>query len=106
VATSGNPDGEARVGDDAVYMALTSPISLRIVRYGLPVGLIVAGFVILIVVDDVIRWDGWAMCVGSGLALFALNWCFRLGASGDRDRDAEEAARDYFSAHGRWPDED
>ena len=26
--------------------------------------------------------------------------------SGTGDREAEEAARDYFSEHGRWPDED
>jgi hypothetical protein len=25
---------------------------------------------------------------------------------GHADRDAEDAARDYFDAHGRWPDDD
>jgi hypothetical protein len=30
---------------------------------------------------------------------------FRIGVSGDKDRDREEEARDYFSAHGHWPDE-
>ncbi len=67
--------------------------------------LIVAGFVILFVVEDDIRWDGWSMCVGSGLALLLLNALFRLGAKGDHERDAEEAAREYFGRHGRWPDE-
>jgi hypothetical protein len=74
-------------------------------RYGLPALLVIAGFVILAVVDDPIRWDGWAMCVGSGLSILLLNWLFRYGAKGDRERDAEQAARDYFSAHGRWPDD-
>jgi len=45
------------------------------------------------------------MCVGAGLALLLLNVLFRIGASGDRERDDEEAAREYFAAHGRWPDE-
>jgi len=45
------------------------------------------------------------MCVGSGLALLLLNWLFRLGAEGDQERDAEQAARDYLAEHGRWPDE-
>jgi hypothetical protein len=74
-------------------------------RYGLPALLVLTGFVILAVVDDPIRWDGWAMCVGSGLSILLLNWLFRYGAKGDREREAEQAARDYFSAHGRWPDE-
>ena len=74
-------------------------------RYGLPALLVLAGFVILAVVDDPIRWDGWAMCVGSGLSILLLNWLFRYGAKGDQERDAEQAARDYLSAHGRWPDD-
>ena len=29
----------------------------------------------------------------------------RYGAKGDREREAEETAREYFDAHGHWPDE-
>ena len=76
-----------------------------VVRYGLPAILIVAGFVILVVVDGSLRWEGWSMCIGAGLSVLLLNWLFRLGAEGDREREAEEAARDYYSQHGRWPDE-
>jgi hypothetical protein len=54
--------------------------------------------------DDT-RWDGWAMCVGSGLALLLLNVLFRYGARGDEERDAEDAAREYLGVHGHWPDE-
>jgi len=46
------------------------------------------------------------MLVGSGLSVLLLNWLFRLGVSGDKDRDREEAAREYFGAHGHWPDEE
>jgi hypothetical protein len=45
------------------------------------------------------------MCVGSGLALLLLNVLFRYGAKGDKERQEEEQARDYFAQHGRWPDE-
>ena len=79
---------------------------LRFLRYGLPAVLVVAGFVILFTVNGSIRWDGWAMCVGSGLAILLLNWLFRMGARGDQERDAELAAREYLARHGRWPDED
>ena len=75
------------------------------VRYALPGALVIAGFVILFVADGDLRWEGWAMCVGAGLSVLLLNWLFRLGSEGDRERDAEEAARDYYSAHGHWPDE-
>jgi hypothetical protein len=78
---------------------------LNALRYGLPVVLVVAGFVILAVVDDPIRWDGWAMCVGSGLSILLLNALFRYGAKGDEERDAEQAARDYLGTHGHWPDD-
>ena len=81
-----------------------SPINS--LRYGLPVVCIVAGFVILFTTDGSLRWDGWAMCVGAGLSVLLLNWLFRLGAQGDREREDEAAARDYFTQHGRWPDEE
>jgi hypothetical protein len=78
---------------------------LPIVRYGLPAGLVVAGFVLLFAAPDSSRYEGFSMCVGSGLALLLLNVLFRIGASGDRERDREEAARDYLAEHGHWPDE-
>jgi high-affinity Fe2+/Pb2+ permease len=78
---------------------------IRFLRYGLPAVLVVAGFVILFVADDNLRWDGWAMCVGAGLAILLMNVLFRYGSKGDRERDAEVAAREYYAEHGRWPDE-
>jgi hypothetical protein len=30
---------------------------------------------------------------------------FRLGVSGDRERETEEEARRYLEKHGHWPDE-
>ena len=80
-------------------------MALTFLRYVLPALLIVSGFVVLFVVEDDIRWDGWAMLVGSGLALLLLTVLFRYGAKGDEERDAEESAREYFAQHGRWPDD-
>ena len=95
------PLGNRVAAGDPVSMAL-----LATLRYGLPAALIAAGFAMLVLVQDDIRWDGWAMCVGSGLSLLLLNGLFRLGARGDEERDAEQAARDYLGRHGHWPDED
>jgi len=80
-------------------------MGLLSIRYLLPAALVIAGFVILFVADDSLKWEGWSMCVGAGLALLLLNVLFRYGAKGDEERDAEEAAREYFGKHGRWPDE-
>ena len=78
---------------------------MRWLRYGLPALLIVIGFVLLFTVEGNLRWEGWAMCVGSGLAILLRNVLFRFGSRGDDERVRETAARDYFAEHGRWPDE-
>ena len=74
-------------------------------RYGLPAVLVLAGFVVLFIADGRTRWDGFAMCVGAGLAVLLMNVLFRFGASGDTEREAEDEAREYFATHGRWPGE-
>jgi hypothetical protein len=80
-------------------------VGLHTIRYIVPAVLVVIGFVILFTAGESLRWEGWAMCVGAGLSVLLLNWLFRLGSEGDRERDAEAAARDYYSSHGYWPDE-
>jgi hypothetical protein len=75
-------------------------------RYVLPGVLVLAGFVLLFVADGTTRWDGFAMCVGAGLAVLLMNVLFRLGAKGDEERTAEAEAREYLARHGHWPDED
>lgn len=78
---------------------------INALRYGLPAVLVVAGFVILLTVEGNLRWDGWAMFVGSGLAILLMNVLFRFGSKGDRERDQETAAREFYAEHGHWPDE-
>jgi len=74
-------------------------------RYGLPAVLTVAGVVILVAVEGSTRWDGFAMCLGSALALLLFTTVFRMGATGDLERLDEEAARRFYAEHGHWPDE-
>jgi hypothetical protein len=76
------------------------------IRYVLPAALVLAGFVVLAVADGSTKWDGFAMCVGAGLAVLLLNVLVRFGAKGDEERTREEAAREYMAQHGHWPDED
>jgi hypothetical protein len=76
------------------------------VRYGIGLIMVVAGFALLIVNPGGFGVEGFAMSVGAGLSVLMLNWMFRVGVAGDRERDAEEAARRYLEQHGHWPDED
>ena len=76
---------------------------LRTIRYILPAAVTIAGLVVMAIGSE-IDLEGGASIVGAGLAIFFLNWLFRVGVTGDRERDAEDAAREYFDRHGRWPD--
>jgi hypothetical protein len=71
-------------------------------RYVLPVLVVLAGAVIMALGSEN-DLEGGASIVSAGLAIYFLNWLYRIGVSGDRERDTEEAARDYFAQHGRWP---
>ena len=76
-------------------------------RYGLPLAIFLLGVVLLIIGGGgTTGWEGFFMATGAALAVLLLNLFFRLGAQGDRERDAEAAARDYYSRTGHWPDED
>ena len=49
--------------------------------------------------------EGGGGIVSAGLAIILINWLFRAGIAGEREREREDAAREYFDRHGRWPDE-
>ncbi len=72
------------------------------VRYVLPALVVIAGLVFMALGGEN-NLEGGASIVSAGLAIYLVNWLFRMGANGDRERDAEQAAREYFNRHGRWP---
>ncbi|HEY3946175.1 MAG TPA: hypothetical protein VGL78_13190 [Solirubrobacteraceae bacterium] len=75
---------------------------LNTIRYVLPAAVVIGGLVVMALGSEN-DLEGGAGIVSAGLAIYFLNWLFRLGTAGERERDAEEAARDYFDRHGRWP---
>ncbi len=75
---------------------------LRVIRYVLPVVVVIGGIVVMSFGDES-QLEGGAGIVSAGLAIYFLNWVVRLGASGDREREREEAAREFYAKHGRWP---
>jgi hypothetical protein len=75
-------------------------------RYVVPGVLVLVGICIaLFLSDHQVGLEIGAMFVGAGIAVFLLNFFFRMGASGDVERDREEEAREYFDRHGHWPGE-
>ena len=79
---------------------------LRFVRYGIPGLIFLAGCIITAVDTDTQRGllVG-SMFIGAAFAVILLNFFFRIGVEGDKDRDREERAREFFDEHGYWPDE-
>jgi len=75
---------------------------ILLLRAGLPSLIALAGVVLLII--------GGSMNVGLGVTLIGvaflvvlINAFVRLSFASENDRDKEEAARDYFTRTGRWP---
>ncbi len=78
---------------------------LSLTRIWLPAAFVVAGIVAII-----LGGSGSVGAMGVGLIIIALivwmvNWMFRMSVESNRDREREEAAREYFDEHGRWPDD-
>ena len=80
---------------------------LSLTRVWIPVLIAIAGVVAIIV------GHGHTAAAGAGVGLiivgiivWMVNWMFRMSVESNRDREREEAARDYFDEHGRWPDEE
>jgi hypothetical protein len=79
--------------------------AMIVVRYVVPAVIAVLGVIVLIFNQTIIGLEGFAMAIGVAGSILLLNVLYRVGVSGDRERDDEEAARAYFDEHGRWPDE-
>jgi hypothetical protein len=75
------------------------------VRYVLPAAIALAGLIVLVFNRTINGLEGFAMGIGVAGSILLLNILYRVGVSGDRERDEEEAARVYFDEHGRWPGE-
>jgi hypothetical protein len=73
-----------------------------VVRYGLPAVIFVAGIVCLVVGGDVALGAG-IVLIGVAVLVAVFGAFARLSLASQDDREREEAAREYFSRHGRWP---
>lgn len=82
-------------------------VLLAVTRVWLPVAIAVVGIVCIVVgggKDDVVAGAGVALVIAA-LIVWMINWMYRISVESNRDREIEEAARDYYDLHGHWPDE-
>jgi hypothetical protein len=79
---------------------------LLFARYVLPGLIVTGGLAAIFVGDSSSAFHGGMGIIGAGIAVGLLSLFYRVGASGEQDRDAEDDARVYFDRHGHWPDED
>lgn len=79
---------------------------LRFLRYWLPLIVCAVGAAICIArgFDDT-GLDTAAAMFGAGGSIYLMNVLLRIGIQGDKERDVEDEARDFYDRHGMWPDE-
>ena len=82
-------------------------MTIKFVRTWLPVAIIAAGVIAMVASGfSETGLEGGTLLVSAGLSVWLINFLYRVGVHGDREREAEDRARAYFAEHGRWPDED
>lgn len=77
---------------------------MRLLRIGLPGLMVVAGIALIATGDDDAVGAG-VTIAGSAVLVFLANALFRYSAGESRDRDREQAAREHYAEHGRWPED-
>ena len=78
---------------------------MRLVRFGLPVLICLGGVFAIAIEPNKNGLEGGLLIVSAGLSVWLLNWLYRVGVAGERERDEEDEARAFFDRHGVWPDE-
>jgi hypothetical protein len=80
-------------------------LKLLLVRVTLPVTVFVVGVILIIVGGEVAKGAG-IFLIGSAILGALANAYMRLGLQSNTDREREEARREFFDEHGRWPRRD
>jgi hypothetical protein len=78
---------------------------VRAVRYGIPLAILVAGVVCLALAggDGNVTALG-VLLVGVAGLVVLLGAIVRAGERSNQERVEEERAREFYDAHGRWPE--
>ena len=83
---------------------LPTSLAVRLLRWWVPGALCLIGVILLIAENfDAFGVSAFAAFVGAGSSTWLINFLWRLGVSGDEEREREAVDRRYLARHGRWP---
>jgi hypothetical protein len=88
----------------ATVTSVKPSLLLNVVRYVIPGVILLVGIIISATAGHAGITAG-ALFISAATAVLLFNVLWRMGVEGNKDRDREEEAREYFDAHGYWPDE-
>lgn len=83
---------------------LPASLSVRLMRWWIPGALCVIGIVLMVAEHfNGFGVSAFAAFVGAGASTWLANFLWRLGVSGDDERDREARDRAFLAQHRRWP---
>lgn len=83
-------------------LPLSTPV--RMLRWWIPVALCLIGVVLLVAENfDAFGVSAFAAFAGAGSSTWLINWLWRIGVSGDEEREREAKDRDFLATRARWP---
>ncbi len=83
---------------------LPSSLPVRLLRWWIPGALCLIGIVLLVADNfDAFGVSAFGGFVGAGGSIWLANFLWRLGVSGDDERDREALDRAFLARHRRWP---
>lgn len=89
---------------DADSERLPVNLAVRLLRWWIPLALCVIGAVLMVADNfDTFGVSAFAAFAGAGSSTWLVNWLWRLGVSGDDERDREAKDRVFLATRARWP---
>ncbi|MGH2835369.1 MAG: hypothetical protein ACRDKD_04090 [Solirubrobacteraceae bacterium] len=83
---------------------LPSSLPVRLLRWWIPAGLCLIGVVLLVADNfDTFGASAFGAFAGAGSSTWLINWLWRLGVSGDDEREREARDRGFLASRARWP---
>lgn len=77
---------------------------LTLVRFGLPAVMVAIGLALVLFGGDAAVGAG-VVIIGSAVLVSLANALVRFSLGEMQDRARDQEGRDFYSAHGRWPDD-
>ena len=93
----------------------TGRLVMGLTRLWLPLGIAVAGIVLIVLghaslstqsSSDAIDSGAGVALVITALIVWMINWMYRLSLRSNEERESEEMAREHFDRTGRWPEDE